>query len=514
MSESDFTTICQEPPQLQTETIQYSNLISEIFSIVREALVNISAGNFCVATLQNNSLDMHISTRRPVSKLHLKSIKEQIIEQLVQHQTEPAPGLQLQVIINGQSEDDYILDKTKSRFNQYIIVPLSIQKRQVGVLYVGSFDKAIDLRQTKLIQHLSKDVPNALRHLWYLDSHQKEKYETLAYRIIDGVILCDWRRKILFINNAAKRFFGINDDNNLIGKSLDNLPAAFLTENLEEAKKEGIYETNKVVNVAKNHSKLIGVHVELLKNSRNKEIGWMIIIRDVTKNWQSDQMRASLSVASHEINAPLTSMSGAIELLLDRDLGEINSDQEHCLQVIKDDMTRLIQLLTALFDLARFDDGVQFLERRKEVRLEFLVNKVFDAFESFAKAKNIQLESRIPKTLPTFKGDRDKLQQVLANLVENSIKFSLPGGGVIVDAELIKTTLKVWVKDRGVGIPSSECNKIFERFYQLENNPDGRKQGYGLGLSIAKQIIESFGGEIWAESDVGNGSTFFFTLPV
>ncbi|RMF67180.1 MAG: ATP-binding protein [Calditrichaeota bacterium] len=120
----------------------------------------------------------------------------------------------------------------------------------------------------------------------------------------------------------------------------------------------------------------------------------------------------------------------------------------------------------------------------------------------------------MPRKIPNFKGDRDRLQQVLANLLENAIKFSLPGGKIEVGAELKQSVLTCWVRDFGVGIPASEFETIFERFRQLENCPDATHPGYGLGLSIAKEIVEGFGGRIWLESELGVGSTFYFTIPV
>jgi len=240
----------------------------------------------------------------------------------------------------------------------------------------------------------------------------------------------------------------------------------------------------------------------------------MFVLRDVTRDWQNEQMRSALTVASHEIKTPLNSMLSAVDLLLDLDLGELNSKQNQCLSVVKDDIQRLNRLLADLLDLSRFDEGIQFFERRKQTSLEFLVNKVFDSFRSFAKSKKIQLVNKIPKSIPTFKGDRDRLQQVLSNLVENGIKYSMPGGSLSADAVLEGSIIKCCVKDKGVGIPASDLQTIFERFNQLDNFPDSGSRGYGLGLSIAKEIVESNGGQIWVESKLKVGSTFFFTIPV
>ncbi|MFQ5822842.1 MAG: ATP-binding protein [bacterium] len=514
MNESAVKSGYQELVESYSEDIQIPKLISEIFTILREVLLDISDGDLCVATLQADSTQIQISSRQPIASVNLQSIKQQMTKHLSQIQFKLVDSSNLKTTINGSSENSYNFDDTKSHFNQHIILPLSVHKNPVGILFVGNFDRTIDLRQARLVQRLSNEVSRALRHLWYLSSRQKDKFELLVTRIIDGVILCDWKKRILFINNAAKHILGIDTKKRCIGQSLKNFQAAYLIDYLEEALNQGIFECNRVVNAEGRRSKFIGVHIELLKNSRNKEIGWMIVLRDVTTNWQSHQMRSALAAASHEIKTPLNSMQAAISLLLDKDLGELNHKQEHCLNVIKDDINRLQRLLKDLLDLSRFDEGIQFLNRRKEITLGVLVNKVIESFEIFSKSKNIQVENNIPKTIPTFKGDRDRIQQVLANLIENSIRYSLPGGKVTIEAELIDTTLKVWIKDEGVGIPPSEHKRIFERFQQLDNYPERIQRGYGLGLSIAKEIVEACGGEIGVESEVDIGSKFFFTLPV
>lgn len=343
---------------------------------------------------------------------------------------------------------------------------------------------------------------------------EKEKYELLASWTIDGLIFCDSEKKILFMNNSAKRLLGVEAEKSWIDNSLGDLKASFLIDYFEEAQKSNLHELNRVADLLNDHSKLVGVHLELLRNAKNQKVGWLFILRDVTRNWQSDQMRSALTVASHEIKTPLNSMLGAVDLLLEKDLGELNKKQHQCLDVIKDDIQRLNRLLEDILDLSRFDEGIQFLERRKQTSLIFLVKRVFDSFRSYAKSKDIQLINKIPKSIPTFKGDRDRLQQVFSNLVENGIKYSRSGGQISVHAKLEGSTIECCVKDKGVGIPSTEFETIFERFKQLDNCPDQSQRGYGLGLSISKEIIEGFGGRVWVESELGVGSSFYFTIPV
>lgn len=490
---------------------RFHRTMSEILTVAREALVELSGT--CVATYQLSKASICITTRKPISLKDLRTIKSWILESLKESTQELRPK-KISCLVNGQPEEAYVPDGSDKEFHECITVPISIENKRVGILFVGSFDDAIDLQDTKLFTRFSKYVSRGLRHLWYLNCRQKEQYEILVSRIVDGVILCDSSKRIKFINGAAQRILGLSNHKKWIGQPLRELEANYLIDNLDEALRSGIFELNKVANSSEDGTKLVGIHIELLKNARNAEIGWMIVLRDVTKNWQNDQMRSALSVASHEIKTPLHSILGAVDLLLENDLGELNQQQRRCLNIIRDDIHRLIRLLTDILDLSKFDEGVQFLDRRSQIVLGLMVNKVIESFKSYAKSKNIQIENKIPKTLPTFKGNRDRLKQVIVNLVENSIKYSLPGGQVTIDAELLDSGLKFEVKDTGVGIPRQDLRVIFERFKQLDNHPEEGKQGNGLGLSIAKEIIEAIGGKIWAESELGKGSTFYFTIPV
>jgi two-component system phosphate regulon sensor histidine kinase PhoR len=131
----------------------------------------------------------------------------------------------------------------------------------------------------------------------------------------------------------------------------------------------------------------------------------------------------------------------------------------------------------------------------------------------YAEEAGIEIVEEIPEGLPLVSGDRYRLYQVFDNLLSNAVKFSPDGGKVTVHIRDDGTYLRVEVSDTGIGIPKDKLERIFERFYQVDNSLARRFEGMGLGLSITKQIVEAHGGEIWAESEVGRGSTFFFTLP-
>lgn len=496
--------------RINFEDNRIQKFIGELLQLAREALVELNASHVCVASYQFLCRKIEVTSPRSLSPNDLQRIKSAITKQL-HGKLQPR---KLSCVINGLNEEKYEMDTSGGKLHKNLTVPVSIEKVLIGILFVGSFETDVELLDARLVEQFSKYISGALRHLWSLNSRKKEQFELLASRVIDGLILCDSKKKIKFINNSAKRVLGVSDEKEWIGRPLNELETSYLIDNLDEALEAGIFELNKVENSAHNRKKLIGIHIELLRNARNHEIGWMIILRDVTRNWQSDQMRTVLSVASHEIKTPLHSILGAVDLLLEHDLGKLNKQQRQCLKIIRDDIHRLNRLLTDILELSKFDEGVQFVDRRNQVVLGLMVKKVIESFTSFARSKNIRIVCDIPKTIPAFKANRDRLQQVIVNLVENGINYSLPGGKVEIIAELLSSSLKVSVRDKGVGIPTKDLDIIFERFKRLDNHPEEGKQGNGLGLSIAKEIVEAMGGKIWVESELGCGSTFMFTIPI
>ncbi|MFQ5603773.1 MAG: sensor histidine kinase [bacterium] len=514
MSKKTIDVVKVDIPKSVLEPTQLQEIIKELFTISREALVDLSGNNLCVATFAVRSQEIRIKTSQAISAKDLQSIKTKIRRALSETSQEVHSLTEFKCVVNGIAEEKYDFDGDKLKLQQNMVLPICVQDSQIGHLFVGSFDRSIALRKINFIKQFSKNFPRALRHLWYLNAHQKEKIQLMISNVIDGVIHCDSKRTIQSINRSAKQILDLAMEKEFAGQPLSVLGYEFLSDFLDEAEEQGIFELNKVVRGSSKTAPLLGIHIEKLHSFHKKSFGWMIVIRDVTKNWQSDHMRSTLTVASHEIKTPLNSILGSIELLMDKDFGDLNRQQLHCLRIIKDDIDYLKRLISDILDLSRFIDKEQFLDRRNEISLGLMVNKVFESNKSFARSKNITLKNNIPKGMPTIKGHRDRLQQVLTNLIENSLKYTRPGGTIGVDAKVQDGRVVCSIKDTGVGIPASELENIFKKFVQVANGSEECRQGYGLGLSISKQIIESMGGEIWAESEEGKGSTFYFIIPL
>ena len=227
-----------------------------------------------------------------------------------------------------------------------------------------------------------------------------------------------------------------------------------------------------------------------------------------------------ISNVSHELRTPLTSIKSAAEILL-RYPDEDPEIQEEFLGIINTESDRLTRLINDVLDLSRMASG-EIEWRMSTVNLLSVIETAVDGTHAITVQKNVTVEIGPIDGLPTVESDPDKLVQIITNLLSNAIKFTPSGGLIQVRSRLLPhnnpaTGVKmaeVSVADNGVGIPAVEQTRIFDRFQQSGTTLSGRPQGTGLGLAISKEIVARLGGEIWVESELGTGSTFFFTFPV
>lgn len=234
------------------------------------------------------------------------------------------------------------------------------------------------------------------------------------------------------------------------------------------------------------------------------------IVRDITQRKEVDRLKDEfISIVSHELRTPLTSLRGFTELMLARNFSP--EKQRELLSIMQKEATRLTALINDFLDLQRMESGQQSYHRA-DVDLAAVLRASVALFTNTA--ENHTFRVQIPEHLPPVQADADRLHQVLINLLSNAVKFS-PQGGVITTAIRYEgNEVFVSVADQGIGIPPEELPKVFDRFFRVDNRDIRNIGGTGLGLTLVKDIIASHGGSVWVESTPGQGSTFFFTLPI
>ncbi len=209
-----------------------------------------------------------------------------------------------------------------------------------------------------------------------------------------------------------------------------------------------------------------------------------------------------------ELRIPLTSIDGHVELLLDQHLGKITKQQGDSLYAVKQEINRITRIIIDIIELANIETGNITL-KKEEISFGGIIHEVADRMQQTVELKGSTLTIDVPEDLPVIVGDYDRLTRAFANILINAIKFTSEGR-ISVAAQVKDRELLTSVSDTGIGIPEGAIDKIFDQFYKV----DAASRGTGLGLSMAKEIIEMHGGRIQAESKEGEGSTFSFTIPV
>jgi signal transduction histidine kinase len=240
-------------------------------------------------------------------------------------------------------------------------------------------------------------------------------------------------------------------------------------------------------------------------------VGRICLLRDITHFKELDALKSDfVATVSHDLRSPLTLMRGYATML--EMVGELNEQQSTYVRKILTSIDGMTRLVTTLLDLGRIEAGINL--QLEMVPVHDIVERVVGSMQLQATQKQIQMTTEIaPNTIPLVEADQALLQQALHNLVENAIKYTEPGGKVSVRVRPDQDRLLFEVSDTGVGVAPVDLPRLFEKFYRGGQRETKKHQGIGLGLAIVKSIAERHKGQVWVESQLGKGSTFYFAVP-
>ena len=409
-----------------------------------------------------------------------------------------------------------------------IWIPVLSKSRVLGVMVVGSrrLHKFFQ-REINLLKAFGSQLGMALENALLYDEVTRGKayIENLVENAADLIITTDLDDRILTWNRGAEVLFGYNKDE-VIGKHLSILlPQERVHELAEMRAKVEISGALRDIEVRSKRKDGVMIYLSLsvspIRDVEGRIIGFLRVAKDITEKKryerrlkELDKMKSDfVSNVSHELRTPLTAIKGSVDNMLDGLTGSLNEKQIRYLARIKSNTDRLSRLINDLLDLSRIESG------RVEVRptivpLAALAEEVAEHLKAVAAEKMIQIEVPSPDRSLTVWADRDKVTQILMNLIGNAVKFTPQEGKVTVAMEKNGIEdVRISVADTGPGIQPEETNKIFVKFYQVANIEKQRPKGSGMGLAISKALVEMHGGKIWVESELGRGSTFYFTLP-
>jgi len=364
----------------------------------------------------------------------------------------------------------------------------------------------------------------------------KKEAKTQAMDIVQTIrnplVVLDSNLNVTFANSSFYQTFNV-DIKKTIGKKIYDLGNNQW--DIPEFRKllEKILPNNKFFNdyLVKHNFPEIGEKIMLLNARRLDSIQMiLLVIEDITERKKIEGMTTELNnayltlkeatrikenffkTAAHELKTPLTVMNSFVQLLQSEKIGKINDKQKEILKTVNNDVSRLKDLITKIFDLSRLEEGKAEI-KLEQTNIKEIIKNELKLIKPIANKKGIKIKVNMQKTPKTVKTDGYWIRQILSNLLNNSIKFTKKGY-IQISSYTQDKKIIIKVKDTGIGISKDNLTKIFTKFFQAQPTETREYLGTGLGLNISQQAIELLGGKISVESKKGKGTTFTFTIPI
>jgi len=404
---------------------------------------------------------------------------------------------------------------------RYLTEPIQAVTDLANRVAAGRLDQGVPAesddelgRLSKAINEMSLQLQNKIEEI----SREKEYLQTLLGGIMEGVLVVDARGRILMVNNALRQLLSLPphvEDRT----PLEIIRNAELERTLRQVLQDG-ENTTLELTLPSPEGKTFEVNVVGISPSPEGVVkedegrrGVIAVFHDITRLKELEKIRRDfVANVSHELRTPLTTIKGYAETLLEGALKEEVASQ--FVQVIKRHSDRLEKIVEDLLTLSKIESK-EFQLRMESLSVSDLIGDVLGFIKEPLNKKKISVSvGELSPTLLVY-GDRQYLEQVLMNILDNAIKYGRESGTIKISAnERDQREVEISVKDDGIGIPKEDLLRVFERFYRVDKGRSHELGGTGLGLSIVKHIVQAHGGKVWAESQLGEGSTFYFTLPI
>lgn len=381
------------------------------------------------------------------------------------------------------------------------------EKRELEVKELEEKTEELEKSRNALINIL-EDVEEARVKA----EEERNRTLTIISNLSDGLLVFDKNNKILLTNYQTEGFFNIKTKE-ILGKSISEL-AVFSNLrpliNLLGSEIRGIFRKELTI------KKSLILEISTVPMIIGEEkLGILVILHDITREKMIEKMKTEfVSLAAHQLRTPLSAIKWTLKMLLEEDLGKITNKQRDFIEKTYQSNERMISLINDLLDITRIEEG-RYLFKPQLSQIENIVQFVINSLKEEIKKKKIKFTFEKPKKkLPKVKVDVEKIRLAIYNIIDNAIRYTPTGGEVTISLKDDKKEIEFSVKDSGVGIPEDQKQRIFAKFFRGANVMRMETEGTGLGLFIAKNIIEAHKGKVWFESEEKKGTTFYFTLPL
>lgn len=408
--------------------------------------------------------------------------------------------------ITGVIFDEAVRDPVRSFFN----LPLMISGEIVGLITVASPKSGLyNEEETAILYTITAQASTAVTKLSQVLESEKGKLNSLVASLNDGVIMVDPFWNLLVVNRKARETLKLPQEKVNMLDVLDSLSGKVdLRTKIEEAVTKNMVVGVSEVTIG---SEILQIFATPVKGKDNEALGAVVVFHDITQEKALEHLREQFTAMMvHELRSPLTNINAATNQIL-RDYSQLGKDQlQQSISVIHSEAEDMIDLVGDLLDVAKIEAG-KFTVVKTPTDLNKLINEIVERHQPRVVEKKLVLEHFTDGDLSKTIIDDFRIRQVLTNLISNAIKFTQVGK-ITITAKKLDNQIEISVADTGMGIPKDEQQDLFTKFHQLQDSAV-KHEGTGLGLVIARGIIEAHGGKIWVESELGAGAKFSFTLP-
>jgi len=505
-----------------TRNLTYNFDIAEVYKTILETLSEAVSNDFCsIYEIRRNTITVKTSTK--LSKKILAWLENLLLSEAKREYGEHIDEKDIQFDIH---ETGHLSTPGKS-VNSFFNIVLKDKDETFGVLNVSRFaHQEFSEDDKRFLARIAEQSSNNFTQLQKVIESQKDKIQRIIENLPDGVIMHDQRDDSILINPAAVDMIspstrGISRINRNTIESLLNFRFNDIYDKNSHDEKSFIHEIK--IPQGDNRFIILDAHVGFLSpqsfgiSRDGMPQGILMVLRDVTKEREVDRLKTEfISNVSHELRTPAAVVKEFTSILRDGIAGPTTDTQNEYLQIMTNNIDRLFRIIDNLLNISRLEAGMLKLHK-KQFSLKFVLQNVVRTMNVRYAEKGMTIKEEIQEDLPEIYADPDAITQILLNCLDNARKFSPEGSDVILRAYVRDAELYLCVQDFGRGIPKKGIDKLFMRFYRIEDpaqRDEARSEGSGLGLSIVKEFINLHGGTINVESELNKGTTFHITIPL
>lgn len=461
-------------------------------------------GSACKAVLEEEGFHVAVATD---GNLGLKAISDEHFDIVLLDLMMPSlSGFEVLSRIRSLHPDTVVI----------VITGYATIEHSIEAMKKGAFDfipKPFTPDQLRVVVGKALKYNRALQDI----ADAQSRLRVMVNRLSDGVMTTDRQKKIVLANPAFLHMIGYHEKS-AIGQNIADIVSCdallWLIDQTLSMPPEKFSEITRELPIAETDGRVLSASCSPFRDRMGMTIGTITVLHDITALKEMDRMKSEfVSMVSHEIRSPMNSVLMQLKVVVDGLAGNVTEKQAEILNRASEKIRNLTDMTSELLDLSRIESGL-ITHEKENLELDAVLKEQVNFHTPVAKDKDIQIQLDIREKLLPILANRYNMEEVLANLINNAIKYSPPGGIIELSAETENGYMILRISDTGYGIPEEERERIFDRFYRIKNEKTRYVQGTGLGLCLVKSIVQAHHGQVRVEGRTGGGSTFVVRLPL